>query len=206
MKNDCLTEAEIAAYADGVADAAARSKVEAHIAVCAACLHSVAEVKRLADAYEASPVPTPEAALSRGMGIVEAALHSAPGFSIVATLQEGLMRILETTGSLIPPPRLAPVQVRKKRDAGLRPRVARSISGHLVTVELSEAGGGFAADITLVEEASSRLPDGVKVKLHAAGTSETRYSRAGRVRFTSLEKGASELDIEGIGRISLEIR
>ena len=206
MRNECLTEAEIAAYVDGGAAPALRQEVEEHLARCGACLRNVAEVKRLADAHQAHPLRTPEAALARAMEIVGAAAHAAPGLSIVAVLREGLLRILETTGSLIPPPRLAPVQARKKKGGGPAPRVARSISGHLVTVELGQASDGFTVDVTMVDEVSSRLPEGVKVKLYSAKSTETRYSRAGRVRFTSLDKGTSDLDIEGIGRISVEIR
>jgi anti-sigma factor RsiW len=206
MKSKCLTDMEIVAYVDGVAAVDIREKVESHIATCTLCLHSVAELKHLVDAHEASPVHTPEAALSRAFRIVEAGMHATPELSIVAALRQGLVKILETTGSLLPPPRLTPVPVRKKKGAGLVPRVARSLSGYLVTVELSAEEGRFTADITLVDEASSEQPDGVKVKLHSAGASETRYSRSGRVRFTSLDAGTSDLEIEGIGRISLEIQ
>ncbi len=206
MKSKCLTEAEILAYVDGLAGADARDKVESHIESCALCLHNVAELKQLVAAHEAGPVRAPEAAVSRAADLIDAALHSLPALSIVAVLRGGLVKILETTGSLLPPPRLAPVQVRKKKEARLVPRVARSLSGYFVTVELSEARGRFTAEITIVEKASSQQPDGVKVKLFAAGGCETRYSREGKVRFTSLEKGTSDLDIEGIGRISLEIR
>jgi len=206
MKTKCLTEAEIAAYVDGALDAGAREKVESHIATCALCLHSVAELKQLVDAHEAGPVRTPEGALARAARIVEAATQAAPGFSIVAAVQKGIVKIIETTGSLIPPPRLAPVPVRKKQEAKLVPRVAMSLSGCFVTVELNEDDGGLAAEVSLVDEESSERPDGVKVKIYSAGRSETRYSRAGRVRFTSLERGAWDIDIEGIGRISLELQ
>lgn len=206
MDSKCLTEAEIAAYVDGLSDDAARDRVETHIAGCALCLRSVAELKQLADAHQAAPVRTPETALARAADIVARAAQPAPQLSIVAALHQGLLKILETTGSLLPPPRLAPLQVRKKEDAKLLPRVARSISGYLVTVELGEEGGSFTAEVTIIEEASSESADSVKVKLHSTAASETRYTRSGRVKFTSLEKGLSDLDIEGIGRISLEIR
>ena len=206
MTDKCLTEAEIAAFVDGSAGPDLVREIEAHLALCGACLRSVAEVKRLADAYETSPVRTPQAALSRAMDIVRTRAHAAPGLSIVATLHEGILKILETTGSLIPPPRLAPVQVRSKQGTGPAPRVARSMSGHLVTVELGREDTGFTVDVTLLEEKSDERPDGVKVKLYSAQSTQTRYSRAGRVRFASLEKGTSDLDIEGVGRISLEIR
>lgn len=206
MKTRCLTEAEIAAYVDGAADAGARNKVESHIETCALCLHSVAELKQLVDAHEAGAVRTPAAALARGARIIEAATHAAPVFSIVAAVQEGIVKIIRTTGNLIPPPRLAPVPVRKKQEAALVPRVAMSLSGCLVTVEISGDDGGFAADISLADEESSEQPDGIKVKLYSAGSSETRYSRSGRVRFTSVERGAWDIDIEGIGSISLEVQ
>jgi hypothetical protein len=206
MKSKCLTDAQIAAYVDGLADARMREEAESHLEVCPLCLHSVAEVKRLADAFEASPVSTPDAALRRARDMVEAAAHSLPEFSVVAVLSQGLMKILATTGSLLPPPRLAPVPVRKKKQPALIPRVAKSLSGYFVTVELRSEGGDFIADITLVNEESSERPDGVKVKLRAGGASETKYSRSGRVRFTSLDRGMSDLDLEGIGRINLEIR
>jgi hypothetical protein len=191
---------------DGAAGAGDRKKVESHIETCALCLHSVAELKQLVDAHEASPMRTPGGALSRAARIIEAGTHAAPGFSIVAAVHEGLVKIIKTTGSLLPPPRLAPVPVRKKQEARLVPRVAMSLSGCFVTVELSGDDGGFAADVSLVDEESSDQPDGIKVKLYSAGTSETRYSRSGRVRFTSLDRGAWDIDIEGIGRISLEVQ
>ena len=206
MKTKCLTETEIAAYVDGVAGASVKKKVESHLETCALCLHSVAELKQLADAHEASPVQTPGAALDRAARIIKAGTHAAPGFSIVAAVQEGLVKIIQTTGSLLPPPRLAPVPVRKKQGARLVPRVAMSLSGYFVTVELSEDDGGFAADVSLVDEESSEQPDGVKVKLYSTRASETRYSRSGRVRFTSLDRGAWDIDIEGIGSISLEVQ
>jgi len=206
MKNECLTESEISAYVDGTLEARARERAESHLERCRLCLNSVAEVKQLTDAHEASPVPTPEAALARAREIIEAGAASMPGFSIVAALRQGMVKIIETTGSLLPPPRLEPVAVRKRRDSKLLPRVARSISGYFVTVELSEEGGEFAAEITIVDEKTSELPDGLKAKLHAEGGSETRYSRSGRLRFTSLKRGTSDLHLENIGRIRLEIR
>jgi hypothetical protein len=206
MKNECLTESEIAAYVDGALDAASRERVESHLESCRACLHSVAELKQLADAHAANPASTPEAALARARDIVKAGAPSLPGLSIVATLHEGLVKIIETTGSLLPPPRLEPVAVRNKKEAKLLPRVACTISGYLVTVELSEEGGLFAADVTLVEEKTSLRPDGLKVKLHAGCTGVTRYSRSGSVRFTDLGEGTFELDLEDIGRIAITIQ
>jgi len=191
---------------DGAAEGGVKNKVESHIETCAMCLHSVAELKQLVDAHEASPVRTPEAALARAARIIEAGTHAAPGFSIVAAVEEGLIKILQTTGSLLPPPRLAPVPVRRKKEVRLVPRVAMSLSGYFVTVELSEDEGGFAAGVTLVDEESSEQPDGIKVKLFSAGARETRYSRSGRVRFTSLDRGTWDIDIEGIGSISLEVQ
>jgi len=205
MKNECLTESEISAYVDGTLDGAARERVESHLERCRICLNSVAEVKRLADAHGSSPVKTPEAALARAREIVEAGAASMPGLSIVAALSQGLVKIIKTTGSLLPPPRLEPVAVRKRKDSKLLPRVAKSLSGYFLTVELSEDGGEFAADITIVDEKTSELPDGIKAKLHAAGASQTRYTRSGRLRFTSLKRGRSEFELEDIGRISLEI-
>ena len=111
MKSECLTEAEMAAYVDCALEASARERVESHLERCQACLHGVAELKRLVDAHEAGPVRTPQAALARATEIVEAVGRSAPVFSIVAALQQGLLKILETTGSLLPPPRLEPVPV-----------------------------------------------------------------------------------------------
>jgi anti-sigma factor RsiW len=168
MKTKCLTEMEIAAYVDGLAEAEVRKRVESHLETCALCLHSVAELKRLADAHEANPVRTPEAALARAAGIISAGSETSPGFSIIAAVQKGLVKILETTGNLIPPPRQAPVPVRKRRDASLVPRVARSLSGFFVTVELSEGKDGITAGVTLADEASSEQPDGVKVKLRSS--------------------------------------
>jgi hypothetical protein len=205
MKNECLTESEIAAYVDGSLDACAREKVETHLERCRVCLHGVAELKKLADAYEAGPITTPDAALARARELVEAGAPSLPGLSIVATLHQGLVKIIETTGSLLPPPRLEPVTVRRKKESKLLPRVTRSISGYSVTVELSEESGLFTADITIVDEKTSERPDGLKAKLHVAGESQTRYSRSGTVRFTDLREGTSDLDLEGIGRIRIEI-
>lgn len=206
MKSRCLTDEQIAAYVDGLAAAPMREEVESHIEVCPFCLQSVAEVKRLADAYAASPVSTPDAAHRRALDVIEAAGHRLPEFSIVATLKQGLVKILETSGSLLPPPRLEPVPVRSQKRSALIPRVAKSLSGHFVTVELRSQGEEFVADVTLIAEESSERPDGVKVRLCAGETTETKYSRSGKVRFTSLVRGMSELDLEGIGRIKLEIR
>jgi hypothetical protein len=206
MDSRCLTDAQIAAYVDGLADARMREEVESHLEVCPLCLRSVADVKRLVDVHDASPVPTPDAALRRACEMIEAAGRSLPEFYIVATLKQGLVKILETTGSLLPPPRLEPVPVRSKKRPALIPRVAKSLSGHFVTVELRSEREGFVADVTLVDEESSERPDGVKVKLRTGGSSETKYSRSGKVRFSSLARGVSELDLERIGRIKLEIR
>jgi hypothetical protein len=206
MKSECLTEAEMAAYVDGMLEAGAREKAESHLERCPVCLHGVAELKRLVDAYESGAIRAPEAALARAEKLVEAGAPSTPVLSIVAALHKGLVKVVETTGSLLPPPRLEPVPVRKKRPAGLQPRVGKPLSGYFVTVELSEDGGRFAADITIVNEKTSERPDGLKAKLRAPGRTESRYSRDGRLRFTSLESGTADLELEGIGRIVLEIR
>lgn len=216
MSGECLTDAEIAAYVDGTADARAREKVEAHIADCLRCLHSLAEVKRLAMAHGESPVSTPEAALNRALEIVARKVRpvpaqpapgiSLPAFSVTAALKQGVVRILETTGSLLPPPRLAPVPARKGEKAPPSPRIAKSLCGYRVTLELRAEGDRITAGIMLVDENTSELPEGVKVKLRAGGTSKTRYSREGQVRFVSLDKGNSDFDIEGVGRISLSVQ
>jgi anti-sigma factor RsiW len=210
MKPECLKDEEIASYVDGTADAGLRQKVENHIADCSVCLHSVAELKHLVNAYESSPVRTPEALLARAREMADRAARKSAGplhgFSIVATLSETLVKIIETTGSLLPPPRLSPVPARKRRRRGLVPRVAKSLSGHLVTVELRAVEEQIAADISLLDETTSERPDGVKVKLLSGETVETRYTRSGKASFAVLPAGISELDLEGIGRIMLDIR
>ena len=206
MKTECLTEVEVAAYVDGMADTDARERVESHIVTCPLCLHHVAELKQLAGAYETSPVSTPGTALARALHIIGNRTRSSSELSIVAVLRDGLVKILETTGSLLPPPRLAPVPVRTKKQPVLIPRVAKSIGGYFVTVELSREGGTFVADVSLLEEETSERPDGVKVKLLAGDASETRYSKSGKVRFATLGTGVANLYIEGIGRVKLEFR
>lgn len=205
MKSKCLTDEEIAAYVDGTADGGTRLKVENHIAHCRLCLHSIAEVKQLSDANEESPVHIPDSALSRALGLIEAAARPLPEFSIVAAVREGLVKIVRTTGDLLPPPRLEPVAVRGTRTPGLIPRVAKSMGGCFVTVEVGCRPEGVTADILIVDEESRERPDGVKVKLHTGGESLTKYSRSGKVRFDSLPEGVCDLDLEGIGRIRLEI-
>ncbi len=206
MKRECLTQAEAAAYVDGALGADEREKAERHLERCAHCRRSVAELKRLVDAHEAEPVRTPGAALDRAAAIVARGVRAGPVLSITAGLRRGVVKILETTGNILPPPRLEPVPVRGTRRADPGPRVAESLSGYLVTVEIGEDEGGLTAEIDIVDEGSSERPDALKAKLRSADATQTRYSRSGKVRFTSLGTGRFEVDLEGIGVIALEIR
>jgi anti-sigma factor RsiW len=205
MKSECLTESEILAYVDGLIDPRGREKVEAHLARCPSCLRAVAEIKHLADAHVTEPVTAPPAALSRAAELIRERLAAAPRLSIVAAVQEGLVRILRTTGSLLPPPRLEPVAVRGQKRPAPVPRAYKSLSGCMVTVEVSPGEAGVRVDIALADEKSSECPEGVKVKLRAGEAVETRYSRGGRVTFTEVRKGVSVLEVEGVGKILLEI-
>jgi hypothetical protein len=124
--------------------------------------------------------------------------------------------LLETTGDLLAPTRLAPSQLRggkhpTDKSSGDGPngpglKIAKSLSGYLVTLEFTAERQAVLPKLTIVEETSSGRPDGVKAKLYSPGASETRYSRRGRMSFSALKPGIYGIDIEEIGRIRLDIQ
>ena len=121
-------------------------------------------------------------------------------------LKSGICRILETTGQVLRPGRLAPVTVRGEKRTAPSPRVAKSLSGHLITLEMVTAGQGIEPRLAVAEEASGERPDGIKAKLRGPGASETKYTRAGKIAFSPVGPGAYRIEIEKIGRIRLEIQ
>ncbi len=207
MKHKCLTEDEIAAYVDGVADAKLRKRVEQHIAECNFCLHTIAELKQLVEAHESHSVPATPRALAQARSVIASHIKtSLPELQIAAIFKKGICRILESTGSLLAPQSLAAIPMRSARARNHRPRIAKSLSGYLVTVELVPSKDSLTARLTLIEEASSTKPDGIKAKLYTRGSCETKYSRKGKLTFSSLTKGSFDIDLEGVGRIKLEIQ
>ena len=205
MKNRCLTDEEMTSYVDGVVGDGLRKRIEAHLAACPVCLHNVAELKELVSPEAGIGKPVPEGALAMAESLI--ALHThTHDFDIVAVLKNGACRILETTGDLLTPRMPATAAVRGSRSKPLSPRIARSLSGFLVTVELKTRADEVRPALTIVEEATSDGPDGVKVQLCAPGTCETRYSHQGKADFSPVGQGLFRIDIEGIGSIDLEIR
>ena len=206
MKHRCLTDEEITTYVDGVASPALRKKIEEHLSQCSLCLHNVAELKQLIGKGGAMDMTPPRSAMARAEGILAEHLQSAQLFDITAVLRNGLCRILECTGELLPPRRLSTVAMRGKRQGGLSTRVAKSLSGYLVTLELTPIDDDVRPSLTLFEEVSSLKPDGIKAKLYSPGASETKYSHEGHVRFSSIRQGFFKIEIEEVGRIRLDIR
>jgi hypothetical protein len=205
MKDRCLTDEEMSAYIDGVVDTDTRSRIEAHITECAVCLHHVAELKELVSPEVANAaVPSPEA-LSKAEDIIAQYAHPSPGFDIAVTLKQGFCKVLETTGDLLTPRGLSPAPVRGASRKTLIPRIGKSISGYLVTVELPTHEGNLRPKVTLVHEASSDKPDGIKVKLYSPGACETKYTEGGRAAFHPVGSGDYTIDIEDIGTVELEI-
>jgi hypothetical protein len=205
MRDRCLTDEEMSAYVDGVVDDDARTRIETHLAECAVCLHHVAELKELVSTELAhAAVPTVEA-LSKAEDIIAQYTHLAPGFDIAVTLRQGLCRVLETTGDLLTPRRLSPEPVRGAGRNDLIPRIAKSVAGYLVTVELPAEKGSLRPKVTVVQETSSERPDGLKIKLYSPGACETKYTRNGKAAFDPVGPGDYSIEIEDIGTIDLDI-
>jgi len=205
MKNRCLTDEEMTSYVDEVVGGGLRRKIEAHLAACPVCLHNVAELKDLVSPEAEIGRPVPESALARAESLIALHTHTHE-FDIVAVLKNGVCRILETTGDLLTPRMPAAAAVRGSRSKALSPRIARSLSDFLVTVELKAKADEVRPVLTIIEEATSDGPDGVKTQLCAPGTCETKYSHDGETTFSPVGQGLFRIDIEGIGSIDLEIR
>lgn len=200
----CLSDDEVAAYVDGAVRPDLRKRIEEHVGRCSLCLHNVAELKHLVSAEHPSKLPA--AALARAESLVARARSIVPEMEVVLALKSGLCKIIETTGQVLIPGRLIPVTVRGDRRCAPSPRVAKSLSGYLVTLELVNAKQGVQPRLTVVEEASAERPDGIKARLVAPDQSETKYTRAGKIGFSALRPGAYSIEIEDIGRISLDIQ
>jgi hypothetical protein len=206
MRDRCLTDEEITSYVDGLVKDEARKEIEEHLAGCPICLHQVAELKQLVDADVAGQVTVPEAALAKAQDLLAAYTSAQSRLDIIAILRDGACRILETTGDLLTPRRVSPAPMRGGTGRSLAPRIARSLCGHLVTIELHLREDGVQPVLILVEEATSLRPDGIKAKLYCPGSCETKYTQGGKVVFQPLSQGTYRIDIEEIGSIDLEIR
>jgi hypothetical protein len=205
MKDRCLTDEEMSAYVDGVVDDDTRARIETHLADCAVCLHHVAELKELVSEEPAhAAVPTVEA-LSRAEDIIAQYTHFAPGFDIAVRLREGLCKVLETTGELLTPRRLSPEPVRGEAGNELIPRIAKSVAGYLVTVELAARKDGVRPRVVVVHEPSSERPDGIKIKFYSPGACETKYTQDGRADFNPVGPGDYSIEIEDIGTVDLDV-
>ena len=205
MKDRCLTDEEMSAYVDGVVDTDLRRRIETHLAECAVCLHHVAELKELVSPQVVyAAMPTPEA-LSKAEDIVSHYARPASGFDIAVALRQGFCKVLETTGDLLTPRGLSPVPVRGQDRTEATPRIAKSLSGYLVTIELPARQGGLQPRVMVVHEISSDKPDGIKIKLYSPGACETKYSEGGKATFQPIGSGEYTIDIEDIGIIDLEI-
>jgi len=205
MKNRCLTDEEMTSYVDGVVGDGLRKKIEAHLAACQLCLHNVAELKELVSPEAEMGRPVPASALAMVESLIALHTHTHE-FDIVAVLKNGVCRILETTGDLLTPRMPATAAVRGSRSKALSPRIARSLSGFLVTVELKAKADEVRPTLTIIEEATSDGPDGVKTQLCSPGTCETKYSHDGKTTFSPVGHGLFRIEIEGIGSIDLEVR
>jgi hypothetical protein len=201
----CLSDEETAAYVDGVVSPDARKRIEGHLIACGFCLHNVAELKELVCAQVGCDITVPAEAMARGQALVAERTQTAQ-FDITMALRRGLCRLLETTGELLVPGKLAPAVVRGEKRTESSLRVVKSLSGYLVTVDLAAGRGGVQPTLTVTEEASSSRPDGLKAKLYSPDTSETKYSRRGKLSFSHLAPGRYEIDIEEIGEIRLDIQ
>lgn len=205
-KGKCLTDDEVAWYVDGAVKPDLRKRIEDHLLKCNACLHGVAELKQLLSPGRRGEVTLPAGARARAEAIIERRTADAPEMAITLALKAGLCRIIETTGSLLVPGRLVPAPVRSGAQPAPAPRVAKSMSGYLVTLEFVTRKQEPQPRLTIVEESSSARPDGIKAKIYAEGACETKYSRAGKVSFSALKPGLSVIEIEDVGRISLEVQ
>lgn len=202
----CLTDDEVAAYVDGAVKPGLRKRIEDHLLRCNSCLHGVAELKQILSPERMAEVALPAAARARAESIIELRTADVPEMAITLALKKGLCRILETTGNLLLPGNLAPAAVRSETQPCPSPRVAKSLSGYLVTLELVTRKQETLPRIWIVEESSSDRPDGIKAKSYTEGACETKYSRAGKVSFSPIKPGACLIEIEDIGRIRLDVR
>ena len=202
----CLSDEETTAYVDGIVSPEARCCIEDHLVTCSFCLHNVAELKELVCAQAGRDVAVPAEAMARAHASIAQRANVSPQFEITLALRRGLCRLLETTGELLLPGRLAPAAVRGEKQPGSNLRVAKSVSGYLVTVELVAAKDAVQPTVTITEETSSSRPDGIKAKLYSPGASETKYSRRGKFSFSLLARGLYGIEIEEIGKIRLDIQ
>lgn len=208
-RSRCLSDDEVAAYVDGAIGSDLRKSIEEHLGLCRTCLHSVAELKHLVRAARAAEdLPAP--VVARAESIVERELarrgEVLPGFEVVLALKSGICRIIETTGKVLRPGRLAPVTVRGDERAAPSPRVAGSLSGHSVTLELVGDGQGVQPRLAIADEASGERPDGIKARLRGPGASQTKYTRGGKIGFSPVGPGAYRIEIERIGTIELAVQ
>jgi anti-sigma factor RsiW len=210
MKHKCLSDDQVAAYVDGVIAPDLRRRIEEHLDRCSLCLNNVSELKQLVTSDATLGASLPAAALARAESIIADRLadraDALPELDVILALKSGVCKILETTGRLLAPGRMAPVTVRRGDRPAPTPKVAKSMSGYLVTLEAVAAEGAVQPRITIVEEASSATPDGTRAKLYAAGSSETKYSRAGRITFSPVKPGDYTIEIEDVGRIRLAVQ
>jgi hypothetical protein len=219
-REKCLSDDEVAGYVDGVVKPEIRKRIEDHLPHCSLCLHHVAELKQLVGSEATLPGVLPAQALARAESLIASETQAVPEFAIALALKSGICKLLETTGDLLAAGRLAPVALRGDRPQpgessaessggkidGPSLRVAKSLSGHLVTLELVAERETVLPKLVIVEETSSARPDGIKAKIYSPGTSETRYSRQGRITFSALKPGVYGIDIEEIGRVRLDIQ
>ncbi len=206
MKERCLTDEEISAYIDGVVSAEERARIEDHLAKCSFCLHNVAELRQLVSANDVNPISPTEAALAQAEAVIEAETVSPVHFDIALVIKNGICKVLDSTGNLLPPRRLSPVAVRRQRSAQTVTRISKSISGFLVTVELMPHKHMVKPEVIVVEESTSEKPDGLKAKLYSPGACETKYSENGRIVFSPLATGYYRIEIEEIGTIGLDVK
>lgn len=205
MKNRCLSDDEMTAYVDGVVDGSGRERIEAHLSECPVCLHHVAELKELVSP-EGALEPVPENVLLKAEGLIASHTRPPAEFDIVAVVKGGVCRILDTTGELLTPLRPVAAPVRGDARKSLSPRIAKSISGHLVTVELPTRKGDIRPTLTITDESTSARPDGIKTRLYSPGASETKYTHNGKVTFSPVGHGIFRIEIEDVGNIDLEVK
>ncbi len=206
MKDRCLTDEEITAYIDGVVSPEQRARIEAHLARCGFCLHNIAELRQLISANETNPIAPTEAALAQAEAVISESTTARTHFDIALVIRDGICKILESTGNLLPPRRLSPAAIRRHRASRTVTRISKSLSGFLVTVELKPQREAVKPEVIIVEESTSDRPDGLKAKLYSPGACETKYSEQGRISFSPLTSGYYRIEIEEVGAIGLEIK
>ena len=205
MPKKCLTENEIAAYVDGAVTGRERRRLEAHLSRCSLCLHSVAELKQLVALKPARAAVPTKAALAKAVSVIARYAPAEERFDINAVLKRGICRILKTTGNMLVPRQPATVPVRGRKRGAAAPRIARSMGGYHVTVELAPREDKLSPTLTLVEDATSTRPDGIKAKLISPGKCQTKYSHKGKINFPPLRPGTFRIEIEEVGAIGLRI-